>query len=449
MARPKSVEPRLVVPAEKRVVPVTIQLPAPHAKQYELINAFELNNARFVVGACGTKFGKTFGCSIRLVQEAWNNQHSLNWWVSPTYAHSEMAYDIVKDMLPEGRYEEKKSDLTLLLKTPGGKQWSEIVFKSGEKESSLRGYGVDFFIMDEAARIKEESWNSVLTTVTQTRGRGIIISTPKGRGWFYDAYMKGEKFDAKGRPLYGPMNPDKFPEWFSIRLATWHNPTVPIEAIRDAKRNTPEDVFRQEFAAQFLDDSAGVFRGVTECCQGSLLIPPMPGRKYVMGLDLARANDYSVIVVMDQAARHVVYIERFNQIDWEIQYDKIIQIAQRYNCTVCVDESGLGDPVVSRLFHAGLRLEPYKITGSAKKHALIDKLRLNIEEGNISYPYNRHTLPLLDELRSYEMEFTPSGVVKYQSPRNKHDDTVIALALANWILDMAQSGYKMRFASGI
>jgi hypothetical protein len=36
---------------------VTLKLPAAHPKQYELINAFELNQGvRFVAGACGTKF---------------------------------------------------------------------------------------------------------------------------------------------------------------------------------------------------------------------------------------------------------------------------------------------------------------------------------------------------------------------------------------------------------
>lgn len=40
--------------------PVTLHLPEPHPKQYELICAFELHKekgVRFVAGACGTKFG--------------------------------------------------------------------------------------------------------------------------------------------------------------------------------------------------------------------------------------------------------------------------------------------------------------------------------------------------------------------------------------------------------
>lgn len=433
-----------------KIVPVRLELPEAHHKQYEMITAFEQKGARFVVGACGTKFGKTFGCSLRLVTEAWNNRHSLNWWVAPTFSHSEMAYDTVKNMLPDGSYRERRADLKLIVLTPDGKDWSEIEFKSGDKESSLRGFGVDFFIVDEAARIKEESFISVMTTVTQTMGRGIVISTPKGRGWFWDVYQRGEKLDERGVSKFGKYNPDPFPEWYSIRLPTWENPHVPAQSIRDAQRNLPEDVFRQEFGALFLDDTAGVFRGVSDCIRGTLLIPPMPGRHYVMGVDLARLRDYSVMVVMDQQARHVVYVERFNKISWELQMHKIVQIAKRYNARVCMDSTGLGDPIVERLQFSGVSIEPYKLTGTVAKQQLIDKLRVNIEEQNISYPENPFTLPMLDELRSYEYTFTEGGKIQYSSPRNKHDDTVIALALANWVVDtIPNTAYHMRYMRGV
>lgn len=41
----------------KKRVSVTLTLPQPHPRQYELINADKTHNARFIVGACGTKFG--------------------------------------------------------------------------------------------------------------------------------------------------------------------------------------------------------------------------------------------------------------------------------------------------------------------------------------------------------------------------------------------------------
>lgn len=360
-----------------------------------------------------------------------------------------MVYDTIKRLLPETSFKEYKADLTLEIITPANRVHSTMVFKSADKESSLRGFGVDFVVIDEASRVREESFVSVMTTLTQTMGRAIIVSTPKGRGWFYDVYQRGQKMDERGRPRFGPLNPDPFESWYAIRLPTWANPHVPRQAIIDAKRNLPEDVFRQEFAAQFIDDSAGVFRGVTECISGDLFTKPQPGHNYVMGVDLARLRDYSVIVVMDSNTRRVVYMERFNTVAWETQYHKITQVAKFYNALVCMDSSGIGDPIVETLTNAGLRILPYKITGTQAKQQLIEKLRVNIENRSISYPENKYTLPMLDELRCFESTFTDSGRVQYSAPRGKHDDCVISLSLANWIIDRRPTTYRTYFVDGI
>jgi hypothetical protein len=438
-------------PRAKRVkkkedaVPVRIQLPDAHPRQYELINAFELypeKNIRFVVGACGTKFGKTFGCVTRLIKEAWENKGTLNWWVAPVYGQSKMAYYTTKRMLPKGSYQEYKADLRLVLLEPDGSEHSVIEFKSADNEDSLRGYAVDFFIIDEAARIKYESFVSIQTTTTQTMGRGIIISTPKGRGWFYDVYQWGEKFD-NGRPRFGPLNPDPYPEFMSIRMPTWTNPHVRVESIRQAKKNLPEDVFRQEFGARFIDDSAGVFRKVSSCIKGHTFEYPHYGHRYVLGVDLARLHDFTVLTVMDADRKHVVYMERFNHVEWEIQYSRIVNLARRYNnAIVSIDWTGIGDPIVETLTNAGLRMEPYKISTGLAKQQLIEKLRVNIENGVVSFPETVETIVMLEELRAYEYTFTKSGNMVFSAPSGKHDDCVISLALANWIGDSTPYTYR-------
>lgn len=261
------------------VKPVKLRLPDAHPKQYELISAFGTHpGLRFVVGACGTKFGKTYGCTIALVEHAWTNKDSLNWWVAPTFAQSKMAYNLVKRLLPPGTYIEYKADLTLVLLHPDGTERSTIVFKSGDNPDSLRGFGVHFAIVDEAARMPHESFVSILTVVTQTRGKILFISTPKGRDWFYDIYQRGEKFFEDGTPRFAVPEDDEHPEWLSIRMPTWSNPHVQLDSIREMKRNLPDDVFRQEVGAQFLLDSAGVFRGIRDCIKGQLQ-DPIPGRQ--------------------------------------------------------------------------------------------------------------------------------------------------------------------------
>jgi hypothetical protein len=368
-----------------------------------------------------------------------------------------MAYDLVKRLLPVGTYTEYKADMRITLIEPNGNEHSRIEFKSGDNPDSLRGFAVNFFIIDEAARVPYDSFVSVMTTVTQTKGRGIVISTPKGRGWFYEVYQWGEKFEDEGsssEPRFLPHKPgckgagcrcpdtDPHPEWMAIRMPTWTNPHVDLDSVSDAKKNLPEDVFKQEFGAQFLDDSAGVFRNVSGCVKGTVFEDYIPGHTYVIGVDLARLRDYSVIVVMDRTRRHVVYVERFNRIEWEVQYSRIIAAAKRYRATICIDWTGIGDPIVETLRHAGLSMEPYKIGGSAAKQQLVEKLRVNIENERISYPNNRWTSPMLRELKAYEYKFSEGGHIKYSAPSGQHDDCVIALALANWVADAEPFKYR-------
>lgn len=420
----------------------TLTLPKPHQKQYELIYAFELNpGVRFVAGACGTKFGKTYGCTTRIVKEAWENQGSLNWWVAPTYDQSVIAMQLVKKLIPDGFYIEYKADRRIIILNPDGTERSQIHFKSGENPDNLRGYAVNFFIIDEAARIPYQSFVSVMTTVTQTKGRGIVISTPKGRGWFHTVYQRGMKFTKDGvTPKYDSPADDPWKEWMAIKMPTSANPFVDASSIATAKKNLPDDVFQQEYLAEFLDESAGVFRGIAACVRGTIEPSPIVGDSYVIGVDLARIRDYTVLTVMSRIRKHVVYQERFNSLAWEVQYLRIKDISARYNTALCVvDSTGIGDPICETLRSGGVPVEPYKIGGHVAKQQLIEKLRVCIEQGRISFP----KIPvLLNELEVYEYNVTESGIIRYSAPDTEHDDCVISLALATWVADQDPFVYR-------
>lgn len=444
---------------KSRQVPIELHLPAAHPKQAELINAFDARrlpnghvifnpgtggfdyhsyqalplaypDLKFVVGACGTKFGKTYGCSILVARMAWEEKDSLNWWVAPSYRQSEMAYRLVKRLLPKDTYVEYKADLRLELIEPDGGFHSAIEFKSAENDDNLRGFGVHFAILDEAARISQPSYESVWTTMTQTDGRMVIISTPKGRNWFYDEYQKGEKSGLM------PGDVDENPEWLSIRMPTWTNPYVKPQRILTMKKNMPGDVFEQEIAARFMLESAGVFRGIEGCIKKGLVNQygqplnetPIAGHRYIVGVDLARKKDYTVIFVIDVLRRHVVYYARFNDMAWSVQKRRIIEVANLYNNAACwMDGTGVGDPIVEDVRNSGVKVQCYIISNRSKQE-LIEKLRADIEFGRISFPQ----LPvLIKELRNYEYEINSNGNIRYSAPPGQHDDCVISLALAS------------------
>ncbi len=451
MSRTKAPDqPGLTSPllAEKIVTrPVTLTLPPLHPRQYYLVTAIDkIPGVRFVIGACGTKFGKTWGCCEAIVGRAWDHPGTLNWWIAPTFAQSKNAFNLCKRLLPEGTFMPYAADMRLVLLRPDGSEHSAIEFKSGDNPDSLRGFGVHYFICDEAARMPYESFLSIITTVTQTFAPGIFISTPHARNWFYDIYQRGEKFLEDGTPKFSESDPDPFPNYLSIRMPTWANPTVPLESIRQMKASLPEDVFRQEVAAQFLLDSAGVFRGVKDCVRGELQ-EPLADHSYIMGVDLGRLKDFTVLTVMDRSNRHVVYQDRFQKIEWEVQYHRMIETAKRYRAKVFMDSTGIGDPVVQTVQSGGIHVVPYSISSNVAKHQLIDKLRLNIEKQRISFPAD--LVVMRKELASYEYNISTAGVVRFSAPSGQHDDTVISLALANWGADVEPWTYKFSQQAGV
>lgn len=357
-----------------------------------------------------------------------------------------MAYGLVKKLLPQGTFIEYKADLRIVLLQPDGTERSVIEFKSGDNPDSIRGFGVNFAIMDEAARCPYESFVSLLTTTTQTRGKILFISTPKGRDWFWEMYQRGEKFFEDGTPKFAPEEIDPFSEWVAIRMPSWSNPHVDLRSIREMKSNLPDDVFRQEVGAQFLLDSAGVFRGIRDCIKGQL-IEPIPGRRYVIGVDLARLKDYTVLTVMDVQNRNVVAFDRFNKVDWTLQYNRIIQLSRKYNrATAILDSTGIGDPIVETVQGGGVYVDPYKISSSVAKQQLIDNLRVAIEKQTISFP---HIPQLKREMEAYEYEISETGKIRFSAPSGQHDDCVISLALAVHGLDSHQWKYKYHSVRGV
>ena len=62
---------------------------------------------------------------------------------------------------------------------PGG---GVLQVRSADDPDSLRGEGLDFLVMDEAAYIKEDAWIEALRpALSDRKGSALFISTPAGR----------------------------------------------------------------------------------------------------------------------------------------------------------------------------------------------------------------------------------------------------------------------------
>jgi hypothetical protein len=443
------------VPSDKKV---RLKLPSLHPGQAQ----FVLDPARIVVAACGSKTGKTFGMGIWLILQAWNNYQSLNWWTAPSYRQCDIAEKLILDLLPperSGRIRHRSSDRLIELLKSDGTVWSRIQFRSADDPGSLRGEGVHAAVVDEAAFWKHDSFVSVMTTLTRTRGKLRIISTPKGRNWFYDEWVKGWDEDLK---LHNP-------EYSSHKLPTHANPTVPRESLEEFKKNMPEDVYRQEILAEFLDDSAGVFKYIESARVADWLERPVANVRYVIGVDWAKKEDYTVFMVMERdedtdGRRNIVHIERHNGLDWNTNIDMAIKCAKRWNnAHMMMDSTGVGDVPFDQVASVYPYVKGYNIFNNAEKVRLIQSLQFAFEQKKIGLPVRTIKFPngdvnskatelsmlLRRELEQYGYTMSSQGKFIFSAPEGYHDDMVIALALANYEAQTEPLTYKASTRRGI
>jgi len=346
-------------------------------------------------------------------------KRSMGWVVAPTYELADKVFRelviLVAENLRHRIITLKEGERRLVLRNMGGGV-SEVRGKSADNPVSLLGEGLDWLIADEASRLKPAIWESYLSQrLIDKRGWALLISTPKGKGWFYELFRRGRGSD---------------PDYQSWNSPSWNNPHLDADLIERERDRLPERVFKQEFAGEFIEGAGSVFRNVRDCATG-IWQEPSDRESYTGGLDLAKVEDHTVLVILN-SKNEVVFTDRFNRLDWSIQVARIKAATERFNnAMIHVDSTGVGEPVYENLRRAGIVARSYPFTQKSKS-ALIDNLALMMERGAIALPEPALWPEGIEELEAFEYSVTDSGNVRTGSPSGMHDDCVIALALAAW-----------------
>ena len=395
---------------------------------YPAQEGIEADNHRFRVLACGRRWGKSicamreaFQMLLRLYEK--DNHRHRGWVISPTFPLVREDWLIAEELLKDAITHKGTTDMRMDFYPFGF-----IEFKSAERDDEgLRGAGLDFAVIDEASRVSRKSWEQgIRPALSDKLGRAIFISTPKGRNWFYELWLKGQTDN---------------PEIKSWRYTTFDNPYFPESEKTTIAETTPELILRQEYYADFLEDEATVFRNLDKCIRGSFELNNEK-EKYSIGVDLGKSEDFTVITVVKESSGQLVYVQRMNKIDWSLQKQHIRAVCNNYrNNIVHIDSTGIGDPIEDDLNKSGLVVRGYKFTNTSKQ-VLIEQLIVAIEQGFISIPDCKETRFLIDELKCFTYELLPSGKLRYTAPEGLHDDGVISLGLA--IRGMSYALYKSK-----
>lgn len=342
------------------------------------------------------------------------------WWVSPTYNNVMTHWRTVRKMV--GTLPTYQNVQHKFFAFAGG---GELHFKSGDRPDNLRGEGLDYVVLDEAAFMNPDLWYAVIRpALSDRKGGALIISTPNGlANWFYRVFRLGVEGEKKER------------DWQSWKFSTVDNPFIDPEEVRQAKEDLPELKFRQEYLAEFVEDAGGVFVGAWEAATAMPQDGPIEGHKYIAGVDWGRKHDFTVISILDATTRQQAAIIRFTDIGFRAQRTRLIQAIEYWGLyRVYAEANAISMSVVEALLEDGYScVKPVMMTNETKRD-MIERLTLALQRKDLIILNAEHTLGeiQLAELLSYEIQRTPGGLsFTYRAPRGYHDDTVIALALAN------------------
>lgn len=290
----------------------------------------------------------------------------------------------------------------------------------GRDGSNIRGYGADLIIVDEAAFIKDEIFQQVLSPMLAVGdGTFVLLSTPFGKkGFLYERYND--------------------PDWYKVQVPTSANPLIDDKFIEEQRQTQTRTQFRQELLGQFVESADSYFtRDELMACAKSDPVD-RTGDLAFLGVDLAsQGADESVYVSIDSKG-NIFDIEtkadgrltdamgRIRELDSYNSYDRIV-----------IDSTGLGEGVVDQVKEdLGRKVEGFKFTNE-KKQSLYNTLKNALQDGELSYHFvpGKNELDgnkLVNQCLDLEYDYTSTGKLRIEHPSGGHDDYSDAFALAVW-----------------
>jgi hypothetical protein len=193
-------------------------------------------------------------------------------------------------------------------------------------------------------------------------------------------------------------------------------------------------------------------------------------RNYYVGLDLGQKGDYTAIAVVEEWEEAVggvdgVTFDARKERRLDVRYlervplgtsypeivERVCELVRspelKWKCTLLVDATGVGAPVVDLLRRAALEcwMVPVTITGGehqakgpdgwrVPKRDLVTAVQVALELGELRLPAEMPLgRTLVTELMDMRVKISDSGRDTYGAFRNgSHDDLVLALGLACW-----------------
>ena len=365
-------------------------------------------------------------------------------WGAPTFRQCRIGWDELRKAAG-GIGDFHKGNMEVMLPPANG----VISYVSLDDPDNCRGKSPRLIIIDEAPRIQGSAWHDVLRPMlSDNEGEALLMGTPNGRNWFWRLFIEAaNRSDAIAWQV--PTLGVRIDDTTNTLLREPHsmeNPDFSFEEAQTLFHILPQDTFRQEFLAAFLEKTGAVFRNIPACMKAPRGARPedhvdvtKDGDKekrtphyMVAGIDWGKKQDFTAISVCCRDCMVEVAKDRFNQIDYHVQRGRLVSLAKKWGVSLIVPESNsMGEPIIDELKRddalKNVRIEPFETTSTSKPQ-LIENLALSFERGEVQWLAD----PIWQaELEAYEVQYSPqTGRPRYGAPEGVHDDTVMARALA-------------------
>lgn len=314
-----------------------------------------------------------------------------------------------------------------------------VFFRSLDEPDNARGLSADGWVLDEAADVTPGAFYDVIQPMLIENDQSWLIAphTPKGRNWVWREQNRAQDRDDSMTwqiPTVGCEVKD------GVLVRKPHpleNPDIPFSEIERLFATMPEQTFRQEILAEYLEGEGAVFRNIPSCMKAPATTPDAHrGHRIVAGNDWGKQADFTTISVGCATCRVEVERDRFNQIDYSFQRKRLKTLSDKWGFELLPERNSIGEPIIEQLLLEGFDIArgvDGKLgfnTSATTKPPLIENLALTLERTEWQF---QNDPVWTAEMEAYEREVSPiTGRSSYSAPEGMHDDTVMARALMVW-----------------
>lgn len=291
----------------------------------------------------------------------------------------------------------------------------------------------DFVVLDEVAQWRQteqskELYEAIRTSLVKRRARFVLISTPGAPSHFAFAAREHARVDEMWR-LHEVPGP-----------APWNDP----EALAEQRRALPESSYRRLYCAEWTetDDRLASAEELQALVTHQGPLPPRPGVRYVIGVDLGIVQDRTAIAIchVEEKVRGgselpdlrvvVDHVETWaGTPDRPVRLanvrDRLLELATRYRDVQVVIDSWQSAGIAQELEAKGIDVEMVQFTPQLKSQMALGLIAA-IRDRTLALPDDPS---LRHEFSRVRVRASSTGHHWLDHDPGEHDDQVTAVGL--------------------